>query len=81
MIALDAGHGGEDSGARGAAGSLEKNITLSIARKLKKIIDDAAKPPAPSRKKSQPTRASVKRRLEGKRHASKKKESRRTSDW
>ena len=40
VIALDAGHGGEDSGARGAAGSLEKNITLSIARKLKKIIDD-----------------------------------------
>ena len=40
VIAVDAGHGGEDSGARGAAGSLEKNITLSIARKLKKIIDE-----------------------------------------
>jgi N-acetylmuramoyl-L-alanine amidase len=40
VIAIDAGHGGEDSGARGAAGSLEKNITLSIARKLKKVIDD-----------------------------------------
>ena len=40
VIAIDAGHGGEDSGARGAAGSLEKNITLSIARKLKKAIDD-----------------------------------------
>ena len=48
---------------------------------LKKMIDDAAKPPTPSRKKSKPTRASVKRRLEGKRHASKKKESRRDSDW
>ena len=48
---------------------------------LREIIDDAAKPPTPDRRKSKPTRASVKRRLEGKRHASKKKESRRTSDW
>ncbi len=39
IIAVDAGHGGEDSGAIGASGSLEKNITLSIARKLKKEID------------------------------------------
>jgi N-acetylmuramoyl-L-alanine amidase len=39
IIAIDAGHGGEDSGAKGASGSLEKNITLSIARKLKKQID------------------------------------------
>ena len=48
---------------------------------LKEIINNAAKPPTPDRRKSKPTRASVKRRLEGKRHASKKKESRRTSDW
>jgi len=40
VIAIDAGHGGEDSGAKGASGSLEKNITLSIARKLKKEIDN-----------------------------------------
>jgi len=40
VIAIDAGHGGEDSGARGASGSLDKNITLSIARKLKKEIDN-----------------------------------------
>lgn len=40
IIAIDAGHGGEDSGAKGASGSLEKNITLSIARKLKKEIDN-----------------------------------------
>lgn len=38
-IAIDAGHGGEDPGARGANGSHEKNITLSIARKLKEKID------------------------------------------
>ena len=48
---------------------------------LKEIIDNAAKPPTPDRRKSKPTRASVKRRLDGKRHASKKKESRRTNDW
>ncbi len=39
-IAIDAGHGGEDSGAIGSSGTLEKKITLSIARKLKKHIDN-----------------------------------------
>lgn len=38
-IAIDAGHGGEDPGARGANGSREKNITLQIAKKLKEKID------------------------------------------
>jgi N-acetylmuramoyl-L-alanine amidase len=38
-IAIDAGHGGEDPGARGANGSHEKHITLSIAKKLKALID------------------------------------------
>jgi N-acetylmuramoyl-L-alanine amidase len=38
-IAIDAGHGGEDPGARGRAGTLEKNITLSIAQKLKERIE------------------------------------------
>lgn len=38
-IALDAGHGGEDPGARGASGSNEKDITLAIAKKLKAKID------------------------------------------
>ncbi len=38
-IAIDAGHGGEDPGAKGANGSLEKDITLSIARRLKGMID------------------------------------------
>lgn len=38
-IAIDAGHGGEDPGARGASGSHEKDITLSIARRLKGLID------------------------------------------
>lgn len=39
-IAIDAGHGGEDPGARGAKGSYEKHVTLAIAKKLKKQIDD-----------------------------------------
>ena len=39
IVAIDAGHGGEDPGASGHRGSREKDITLSIARRLKKIID------------------------------------------
>ncbi|PKO26018.1 MAG: N-acetylmuramoyl-L-alanine amidase [Betaproteobacteria bacterium HGW-Betaproteobacteria-8] len=38
-IAIDAGHGGEDPGARGARGSYEKHITLAISKKLKELID------------------------------------------
>ena len=34
-IALDPGHGGEDPGAVGRGGSYEKNVVLSIARRLK----------------------------------------------
>jgi len=41
IIAIDAGHGGEDPGARGRSGTNEKNVTLSIARKLKAQIDDS----------------------------------------
>ena len=40
IIAIDAGHGGEDPGARGSHGSREKNVTLAIARKVKTLIDD-----------------------------------------
>ncbi|MXS84459.1 AMIN domain-containing protein [Nitrosomonas sp. HPC101] len=38
-IAIDAGHGGKDPGAIGPQGSMEKDITLSIAKKLKAKID------------------------------------------
>lgn len=39
LIALDPGHGGEDPGAIGPGGTREKDIVLSIARRLKKLID------------------------------------------
>ena len=39
IIAIDAGHGGEDPGARGRHGTKEKDVTLAIARRLKARID------------------------------------------
>ena len=39
IVAVDAGHGGEDSGARGRKGTKEKDVTLAIARRLKAQID------------------------------------------
>jgi N-acetylmuramoyl-L-alanine amidase len=39
-IALDPGHGGEDPGAIGRAGSREKDVVLSIARRLKARIEE-----------------------------------------
>jgi N-acetylmuramoyl-L-alanine amidase len=39
IVAVDAGHGGEDPGAIGRGGTREKNVTLSIAKKLKARID------------------------------------------
>lgn len=38
-IAIDAGHGGEDPGARGASGTHEKNVTLAIAKRFKALVD------------------------------------------
>ena len=38
-IVIDAGHGGEDPGAIGRRGTREKDITLTIARRLKTLID------------------------------------------
>ena len=34
VIAIDAGHGGKDQGASGPGGTLEKNVTLAVARDL-----------------------------------------------
>lgn len=39
IIAVDAGHGGEDPGASGAYGTHEKDVTLAIARALAARID------------------------------------------
>jgi N-acetylmuramoyl-L-alanine amidase len=39
VVAIDAGHGGEDPGAIGAAGTYEKHVTLAIARELARQID------------------------------------------
>lgn len=38
VVAIDAGHGGEDPGAIGLKGSHEKNITLAIARGLEALL-------------------------------------------
>jgi N-acetylmuramoyl-L-alanine amidase len=38
-IVIDPGHGGEDPGAKGRHGSYEKDITLNIAQRLKRLID------------------------------------------
>lgn len=39
IIAVDAGHGGQDPGAIGHGGTMEKNVTLAIARQLADRID------------------------------------------
>jgi len=39
VIAIDAGHGGEDPGAGGARGQKEKDIVLSIAKELQRQIN------------------------------------------
>jgi len=38
-VAIDAGHGGEDPGAIGRGGTHEKNITLAVARRLKRRVN------------------------------------------
>ena len=38
-VAIDAGHGGEDPGAKGRSGTYEKHVTLAMARKLKALVD------------------------------------------
>jgi len=38
VFVIDPGHGGKDGGAKGYKGTLEKKVTLDIAKRLKKII-------------------------------------------
>jgi N-acetylmuramoyl-L-alanine amidase len=40
IIAIDAGHGGKDPGATGRSGTREKTITLQIAKRLEKDINN-----------------------------------------
>lgn len=39
LVAIDAGHGGEDPGALGPGGVREKEVVLAISRELKKLVD------------------------------------------
>ena len=39
VIAIDAGHGGQDVGAVGPSGTYEKDIVLAVARELARLID------------------------------------------
>lgn len=39
LVAIDAGHGGEDPGAIGPSGTYEKDVVLQIARRLQKLVD------------------------------------------
>nr|WP_305907286.1 N-acetylmuramoyl-L-alanine amidase [Methylomarinum sp. Ch1-1]MDP4520025.1 N-acetylmuramoyl-L-alanine amidase [Methylomarinum sp. Ch1-1] len=39
IVAVDAGHGGEDPGAHGPRGTQEKKVVFSIAQKLAELID------------------------------------------
>ena len=39
VIAIDAGHGGEDPGTSGRRGVLEKDVALSMARRLANLVD------------------------------------------
>ncbi len=38
-VVIDPGHGGEELGTQGAKGTIEKEITLSVARKLRTLIE------------------------------------------
>ena len=42
VVAIDAGHGGDDPGARGPNGTQEKQVTLAIAKKLQGFINAQA---------------------------------------
>ena len=39
VIAIDAGHGGQDPGSRGPSGTREKDVALAIARELARQVD------------------------------------------
>lgn len=40
VVAIDAGHGGQDPGAIGSNGLREKNVTIAVARRLQALLND-----------------------------------------
>lgn len=40
LIVIDPGHGGEDQGAKGVDGILEKNVVLSVSKELEQLLRD-----------------------------------------
>lgn len=42
-IVIDPGHGGDDAGARGRYGTLEKDVALAVSKRLKRILDRKSK--------------------------------------
>lgn len=40
VVAIDAGHGGQDPGAIGPNGLQEKSVTIAVARRLQALLDD-----------------------------------------
>jgi N-acetylmuramoyl-L-alanine amidase len=38
-VVIDAGHGGDETGAKGTGGLLEKDVTLAVARRLRTMIE------------------------------------------
>ena len=43
LIILDAGHGGIDPGTHGQSGLLEKNLVLSVAKTLRKVLESTGR--------------------------------------
>jgi len=43
VIVLDPGHGGKDPGANGPDGTLEKNITLQMAKDLRRVLESTGR--------------------------------------
>ena len=39
VVAIDAGHGGDDPGARGPSGTFEKDVVLSVSKRLANLIN------------------------------------------
>lgn len=44
VVVIDAGHGGEDAGASGAAGLMEKEVNLAVAFALRDVLEAAGIP-------------------------------------